>query len=149
MGPEYSCAFKPELARNWSAVSHRRFSSVTVAESFSEGAIQCMVVCGLWSVKVLDPRLVIFSAFYGATLPRQCFVTEEAVNIRLCWPAKALLNQKPLHIVRVQQTLTPSRHQSAHPFRHPDTRHHPGRESEKIRLDPIAEDHPVFRHQRA
>ena len=42
-GPEYSWALRPELARNWSAASQRRFSSVAVAVSFSEGAIQCMV----------------------------------------------------------------------------------------------------------
>jgi hypothetical protein len=42
MGPEYSCALRPELARNWSAASHRRFSSEVEAASFSEGAIQSM-----------------------------------------------------------------------------------------------------------
>ena len=30
------------VARNWSAASHRRFSSALEAVSFSEGAIQCM-----------------------------------------------------------------------------------------------------------
>ena len=42
MGPEYSCGLRPELARNWSAASQRRFSSVALALSFSEGAIQCI-----------------------------------------------------------------------------------------------------------
>ena len=37
MGPEYSCALRPELARNWSAASHRRLSSEAVAASFLEG----------------------------------------------------------------------------------------------------------------
>ena len=40
MGPEYSCALSPELARNWSAASQRRFSRVAVAVSFSGVAIQ-------------------------------------------------------------------------------------------------------------
>ena len=31
---------RPELARSWSAASHRRFSSVSVPVSFSDGAIQ-------------------------------------------------------------------------------------------------------------
>ena len=44
MGPEYSWAFKPELARNWSAASQRRFSKLAAAVSFSEGAIQRMCV---------------------------------------------------------------------------------------------------------
>ena len=42
LGPEYSCGLRPELARNWSAASQRRFSSVALALSFSEGAIQCI-----------------------------------------------------------------------------------------------------------
>ena len=42
MGPEYSCGLRPELARNWSAASHRRFSSALATVSFSEGAIPCM-----------------------------------------------------------------------------------------------------------
>ncbi len=42
MGPEYSCALRPELARSWSAASHRRFSSKVEAASFTEGAIHCM-----------------------------------------------------------------------------------------------------------
>jgi hypothetical protein len=43
MGPEYSYSLSPELARNWSAASHRRFSSVVAAVSFSDEAIHCMV----------------------------------------------------------------------------------------------------------
>src|SRR5436190_13948966 len=39
MGPEYSWALSPELARNWSAASQRRFSRVLLAVSFSEVAI--------------------------------------------------------------------------------------------------------------
>src|SRR5581483_8977681 len=42
MEPEYAWTLMPELARNWSAVSHRRFSSVPVTWSFSDGATQCM-----------------------------------------------------------------------------------------------------------
>ena len=34
---------RPEIARNWSAASQRRFSSVPLAVSFWGGAIQCMV----------------------------------------------------------------------------------------------------------
>ena len=45
MGPEYSCALRPELARNWSAASHRRFSSEVEAAFFSEGAIQSIYFC--------------------------------------------------------------------------------------------------------
>src|SRR5664280_255840 len=41
-GWEYCAAVRPELARNWSAASQRRFSSVVVAVSFSGGAIQSM-----------------------------------------------------------------------------------------------------------
>ena len=39
-GPEYSWDLSPELARNWSAASQRRFSSASDAMSFSLGAIQ-------------------------------------------------------------------------------------------------------------
>src|SRR5262245_4527859 len=39
-GAEYSWDLSPELARNWSAASQRRFSSVAVTVSFSPGAIQ-------------------------------------------------------------------------------------------------------------
>src|SRR5437867_9006406 len=41
-GVEYCPDVNPELARSWSAASHSRFSSVLVAESFSDGAIHCM-----------------------------------------------------------------------------------------------------------
>src|ERR1700724_722224 len=41
-GAEYSWDLSPELARNWSAASQRRLSSVAVAVSFSLGAIQRM-----------------------------------------------------------------------------------------------------------
>ena len=41
-GAEYSWDLSPELARNWSAASQRRFSSVAVAASFSLGATQRM-----------------------------------------------------------------------------------------------------------
>ena len=40
MGPEYSWAFRPELARNWSAAPQGRFSMVTVVVSFAGVAIQ-------------------------------------------------------------------------------------------------------------
>ena len=33
-----------ELARNWSAASHRRFSSAALSVSFSDGAIQIMLL---------------------------------------------------------------------------------------------------------
>src|SRR6266702_7705355 len=41
-GVEYCPAFSPEFARNWSAAAHRRFSSVSLAVSFSDGATQRM-----------------------------------------------------------------------------------------------------------
>src|SRR5229473_810132 len=41
-GCEYWAAVRPELARNWSAALQRRFSSVPLAVSFSDGAIHCI-----------------------------------------------------------------------------------------------------------
>jgi hypothetical protein len=41
-GVEYCPAFSPEFARNWSAAAHKRFSSVSLAVSFSDGATQRM-----------------------------------------------------------------------------------------------------------
>src|SRR5436190_23987284 len=41
-GAEYSWDLRPELARNWSAASQRRFSSAALSVSFSDGAIQIM-----------------------------------------------------------------------------------------------------------
>ena len=41
-GWEYCAAFRPLLARNWSVAAQRRFSSVLLAVSLSDGAIQCM-----------------------------------------------------------------------------------------------------------
>ena len=41
-GELFAFFLDPELARNWSAASHSRFSSAAEAVSYSEGAIQIM-----------------------------------------------------------------------------------------------------------
>ena len=43
-GAEYCAAVSPELARNWSAAFHRRFSRASLARSYSDGAIQSIRV---------------------------------------------------------------------------------------------------------